>query len=118
MTNQSPAPSALFFALGDPTRLAVVQRLCRGPASVSELARPFDMALPSFVQHLKVLEESRWILSSKQGRIRTCQINPETLEAAGGWLEEQRNLWTKRMDQLDRYLIQQKRRKRNERRGI
>jgi sugar-specific transcriptional regulator TrmB len=71
---------------------------------VSELAEPFDMALPSFLQHLKVLEDCGLVRSQKSGRIRTYQISPEPLRAAEGWMTEQRALWERRLDQLDRYL--------------
>lgn len=105
------AQSALdgtFRALADPTRLAVVEQLARGPASVSELARPFAMAMPSFLQHLKVLEESGLVATEKVGRVRTCTLRTEPLAAAGHWLDAQRNLWTTRLDQLDAMLMQMK----------
>lgn len=94
----------VFHALADPTRLAVVERLARGPASVSELARPFPMALPSFVQHLRVLEESGLVLSTKTGRVRTCRLAPRALGSAEQWLARQRKRWEQRLDQLDAYL--------------
>ena len=94
----------VFQALADPTRRAVVQRLSRGTAPVSELAEPFDMALPSFLQHLKVLEGCGLVRSQKAGRVRTYQLSPQPLRAAEGWLAEQRALWDRRLDQLDRYL--------------
>src|ERR1700704_5543725 len=93
-----------FRALSDPTRRDVIAHLSRCPASVSELAEPFDMALPSFLQHLKVLESSGLVRSEKSGRIRTYQISPEPLKAAEGWMSEQRALWDRRLDRLDRYL--------------
>ena len=102
-----PAPSSLdsvFQALADPTRLAVVERLGSGPASTSELARPFDMALPSFSQHLDVLERSGLVTSIKQGRVRTYRLTPAPLERAGTWLADQREHWTRRLDQLDAHL--------------
>ncbi len=105
MTNKSLAPDRLFFALGDPTRLAVVQRLCRGPQSVSQLAAPFDMALPSFLQHLRVLERSGWISTQKTGRVRTCQLDPLALSTSSAWLEGQRLIWERRLDQLDHFLL-------------
>jgi DNA-binding transcriptional ArsR family regulator len=104
MPKQSTLPARLFCALGDPTRLAVVRRLCKKQETVSGLAEPFDMALPSFLQHLKVLEESGWITSSKAGRVRTCAINPEALGQAGQWLQQQRVIWERRLDRLDDYL--------------
>ena len=101
-------PERLFQALGDPTRLAVVAELCRRPRTVTELAAPFRMALPSFLQHLEVLERNRWITTTKTGRVRTCRINPEALDRAGHWLERQRRLWERRLDQLDAYLLKLK----------
>ncbi|WP_420101505.1 ArsR/SmtB family transcription factor [Bosea sp. (in: a-proteobacteria)] len=97
-----------FRALADPTRRAVVQALGRGPASVSELARPFDMALPSFLQHLRLLEETGLVTTIKTGRIRLCTLRAEPLAAAERWLEDQRSLWTKRLDQLDRLVLDMK----------
>ena len=93
-----------FGALADPTRRQVLERLGRGPASVSELAEPFDMALPSFMQHLHVLERSHLVRSEKVGRVRTFHLIPQELEKAGSWLEGQRSLWETRLDQFDSYL--------------
>ena len=94
----------VFRALGDPTRRAVLRRLSSGPAAVSELARPFDMALPSFTQHLGVLEQCGLVRSRKTGRVRTFQLVPQSLEAAEHWMVEQRAIWERRLDQLDDYL--------------
>ncbi|GLR79515.1 helix-turn-helix transcriptional regulator [Azospirillum oryzae] len=94
-----------FRALADPTRRAVIQALGRGPASVGDLAKPFGMALPSFLQHLKMLEDSGLVETRKQGRVRTCTLKPEALAAAESWLEAQRSLWTKRLDQLDSLVL-------------
>ncbi|CBS85623.1 ArsR/SmtB family transcription factor [Azospirillum lipoferum] len=94
-----------FRALADPTRRAVIQALGRGPASVGDLAKPFHMALPSFLQHLKMLEDSGLVETRKVGRVRTCTLKPEALAAAESWLEAQRNLWTKRLDQLDSLVL-------------
>lgn len=104
MSNPSIELDRVFQALADPTRRAVLQRLSVGVAPVSELAEPFDMALPSFLQHLKVLEGCGLVRSQKSGRIRTYQISPGPLKAAEGWMSEQRALWERRLDQLDRYL--------------
>ncbi|MBF9036612.1 metalloregulator ArsR/SmtB family transcription factor [Rhodobacterales bacterium HKCCE2091] len=93
-----------FHALADPTRMAVVERLTRGPASVSELARPFDMALPAFTKHLGVLEGAGLITSSKSGRVRTCRLDPTGLAAVGDWIETRRAMWRRRLDALDDYL--------------
>lgn len=94
----------VFQALSDPTRRAVLQRLSSGTAAVSELAQPFDMALPSFLQHLQVLERSGLVRSRKAGRVRTYRLAPEPLKAAESWLGKQRVLWERRLDQLDAYL--------------
>lgn len=94
----------LFRALADPTRRAVLERLAHGPMAMSDLARPFDMALPSFSQHLGVLEECGLVRSRKQGRVRTYRLEPARLEAAGHWLERHRSIWAKRLDQLDDHL--------------
>jgi len=91
---------AAFHALADPTRRAVVSRLVRGPAAVTELASPFGMALPSFMKHLNVLEKDGLIRSEKIGRIRTCRINAERLAVAESWLSEQRALWQSMTDRL------------------
>ena len=103
MPNQA-ALDHVFHALADPTRRIVLQRLSRGPASVSELAQPFEMALPSFLQHLKVLEGSGLVRSYKQGRVRTCEIEPQPLTQAQDWIAEQRALWEGRLDRLESYL--------------
>ena len=92
---------SLFLALADPTRRAVLGRLGRGPASISELARPFDMALPSFMKHIRLLEDSGWITTRKQGRVRTCAIEQRALKAADTWLSAQRAHWESRFDRLD-----------------
>ncbi|MEQ8269055.1 MAG: metalloregulator ArsR/SmtB family transcription factor [Parvibaculum sp.] len=110
MTNQQIQLDRVFHALGDPTRRAVLKRLSSGPAPVSELARPFKMALPSFTQHLGVLEECGLVRSRKTGRVRTYQLVPKPLKAAERWMVEQRSLWERRLDQLDDYLMQMKER--------
>ncbi len=104
MPNYAAQLDGVFRALGDPTRRAVLGRLCRGPAAVSELARPFDMALPSFTQHLAVLENCGLVRSRKTGRVRTFQLVPQPLEAAERWMVEQRALWERRLDLLDNFL--------------
>lgn len=104
MTNQQSRLNDTFHALADPTRRAVLARLTSGPATVSDLAQPFSMALPTFLQHLKVLEECGLVKSKKAGRVRTCQLKPRPLEEAQDWLGAQHTLWTKRLDQLDDYL--------------
>jgi len=94
---------SLFLALSDPTRRAVIGRLSRGPATVTELAAPFDMALPSFMKHLHQLEQSGWISSEKLGRVRTCRLDPTTFSAAQAWLDEQRAIWESRTDRLEAF---------------
>ncbi|TPI38692.1 winged helix-turn-helix transcriptional regulator [Mesorhizobium sp. B3-1-9] len=104
--SQSPPPiDGIFRALADPTRRCVVERLNRSPASVSELAEPFEMALPSFVEHLKVLEGCGLVQSQKTGRVRTYSLSPEPLKLAENWLAEQRALWERRLDQFDAYVM-------------
>jgi DNA-binding transcriptional ArsR family regulator len=96
----------VFRALSDPTRRQVLARLSRGTASVSDLAEPFDMALPSFIQHLQILERCGLVRSRKRGRVRTYQLVPERMKLAEDWLAQQRSLWERRLDQLDDYLIE------------
>ena len=112
MPNQSTELSAVFQALADPTRRAVLERLGRGPAAMSELAQPFDMALPSFAQHLHMLERSGLVRSQKSGRVRTYRLSPRPLKTAENWMAKQRALWERRLDQLDDYLQTMKEQKR------
>jgi DNA-binding transcriptional ArsR family regulator len=93
----------VFRALSDQTRRDVVARLTRAPASVSELAEQYDMALPSFMQHLRVLESSGVVRSTKRGRVRTYRLVPKRLQVAEGWLAAQRDVWEHRMDQFEAY---------------
>jgi DNA-binding transcriptional ArsR family regulator len=103
---QSPPATIddVFRALSDPTRRGVLEHLGHRPTSVSELAAPFDMALPSFLQHLRVLERCGLVRSRKQGRVRTYRLQPEPLRHAERWLERQRALWERRLDQFDTYV--------------
>src|SRR3954463_3556977 len=101
---QSAAADAVFHALASPTRRKVLERLSVGPATVSELAEPFEMQLPSFVQHLTVLEKSRLVKSKKRGRVRTYEIAPERFTVVEDWLSERRRLWEARLDRFDRYV--------------
>ena len=103
MTNRA-ALDAVFHALSNPTRRAVYERLCRGAAGATELAAPFDMALPSFMQHLGVLEDAGLVRSRKQGRVRTFQARDTPMLAMASWLDTQRGLWERRLNQLDDYL--------------
>lgn len=93
-----------FHALSDPTRLAVVDRLLHAPAAVSDLAKPFDMALPTFTKHLGVLERSGLITSVKVGRVRTCSINAAAMRRIESWFSDRRALWEARLDNLSRHL--------------
>jgi DNA-binding transcriptional ArsR family regulator len=96
----------MFHALSDPSRRMMVERLSRGPASVSELAQPLAMSLPAVVQHLQVLEESGLVRTEKIGRVRTCRIDPAALTMAEQWLNERRLNWEKRLDRLGDILAQ------------
>lgn len=96
--------NGVFQALADPTRRAVLGRLSRGPASISELAKPFDMALPSFLKHIHFLENSGWIVTRKEGRVRTCTIEKTAFAVADTWLAKQRALWEARFNRLDAWL--------------
>lgn len=98
----------VFQALADPTRRAVVARLSTGGASMSELARPFKMALPSFAQHLDVLENCGLVRSRKAGRVRTYQLVPRPMQEAEDWMVKQRGIWERRLDGLDSYLTDMK----------
>lgn len=105
---QSAAADKVFHALANPTRRKVLERLSAGPATVSELAAPFDMQLPSFVQHLGVLERNRLVKSRKRGRVRTYELAPERLKVAEDWLTERRRQWEARLDRFDEYVRQLK----------
>jgi len=100
MDNQYAQLTEVFYALADPTRRAIVGVLGRGPATVSALAAPFEMALPSFMKHLTVLERSGVIRSSKLGRVRTCELLPKALSQAERWMTEQRAVWEARTDRM------------------
>ena len=102
--NYAPELDRVFQALADPGRRLMVERLCQGPASVSELGRPLAMSLAAVVQHVHVLEASGLVSTSKSGRTRTCSINPATLRSAEGWIAERRTMTERRLDRLGRYL--------------
>lgn len=105
---QSTAADDVFHALSNPTRRRVLERLAVGPATVSELAAPFDMQLPSFVAHLSLLEESRLVRSKKRGRVRTYELAPERFKVVDDWLSARRQAWEERLDRFDRYVKQLK----------
>lgn len=101
---QSAVTDDVFYALSNTTRRRVLERLSVGPATVSELAAPFDMKLPSFVQHMSVLEQSRLVKSKKRGRVRTYEIVPERFKPAEDWLTARRQEWEDRLDRFDQYV--------------
>ena len=105
MPNQSARLDPVFRALSDPTRRRVIQRLARGPAATTELAEPVRMALPSFLQHLDALQKAGLVRSRKRGRVRTYELAPKHLEAAEQFMLDLRKIWTRRLDQLDSYLL-------------
>lgn len=104
MLNQSPELDRLFHALADPARRAMIERLSRGPAPVSELARPLPMSLPAAMQHLGVLEAAGLVRSEKTGRVRLCAIEPQALSQAEQWINARRSEWEQRLDRLGAYL--------------
>jgi DNA-binding transcriptional ArsR family regulator len=110
MLNQAVAHEVpldrVFRALSDPTRMVMVERLSRGPASVSELARPLEISLPAVVQHLHVLEDSGLVSSEKVGRVRRCQIEAAALRPAEDWITDRRTTWERRLDRLGEYLAE------------
>ncbi len=104
MANQLAQLDEVFGALSDATRRAIVMRLCEGEASVGELAKPFEMALPSLMKHIRILERSGLIASEKTGRVRTCSLQTEAFLTIEVWLAAQRELWEKRLDRLELYV--------------
>ena len=101
---QAAALDRTFHALSDPTRRAMVHRLARGPAPVSELAKPLSISLPAVMQHRAVLEASGVVTSQKIGRVRTCQVEPKVLSTAERWIAERRQQWEGKLDRLGEYL--------------
>lgn len=108
MYRQEAILDLAFQALADPSRRAMVDRLVRGPATVSELAKPLAMSLPGVMQHLAVLEASGLVISEKVGRTRTCKIDPKVLSQAEHWIAERRALWERRLDRLGQFLDETK----------
>jgi DNA-binding transcriptional ArsR family regulator len=98
-----PAPHATFTALADPTRVEIVTRLSRGPASVSELAGPHDMSLRAVLKHVQLLEQAGLVRTTKKGRVRQCELQRQQLDATAGWLDELRQRWERRIDRLEQY---------------
>ena len=105
MAKHDPDLSLLFHALADPTRRAILTRLAERPARVTDLADPTGLRLPTVMRHLSVLEEAGLIVTSKDGRVRTCAIVPEALEPARTWMDEQRTIWESRLDRLDAFVM-------------
>lgn len=105
MEKHSHRLDGIFQALADPTRRAVLARLGRGPASVSELAEPSGMALPSFMKHIRFLEGSGLIRTRKEGRVRTCALEKETFAEVESWLSAQRAIWEGRTDRLEQFVL-------------
>lgn len=96
----------MFQALADPARRIMVERLSRGPASVSQLAEPLDMSLSAVIQHLQILETSGLVQSEKVGRVRTCRIEPQALGTVERWISERRSTWERRFDRLGQFLAE------------
>jgi DNA-binding transcriptional ArsR family regulator len=105
MANQNEALDRAFGALSDPTRRAILARLTRGPASVGELAAPFAMAMPTLLQHVRVLERSGLIGTEKVGRVRTCSLQAQALAETEQWLASQRAVWEQRLDRMESYVL-------------
>jgi DNA-binding transcriptional ArsR family regulator len=106
MLDQRGSLDRVFQALADPTRRGMVERLSRGPASVSELAQPLAMSLPAVMQHLQVLVSSGLVRSDKVGRVRICRIEPRALSQAELWIAERRSTWETRLDRLGEFLAE------------
>lgn len=106
MLKQRHSLDLAFQALADPSRRVIVERLSRGPASVSQLAEPLPMSLPAVVQHLQVLEASGLVRSEKVGRVRTCRIEPAAMRPVEQWIAERRTSWERRLDRLGDYLAE------------
>jgi DNA-binding transcriptional ArsR family regulator len=104
MLKQRPDLDVVFRALSDPSRRSIVERLTRGPATVTDLAEPLPMSMPAVLQHLQVLEESGLVHSRKVGRVRTCSIDVEALKPVERWIDDRRTGWERRLDRLGDYL--------------
>lgn len=104
MAQYSSTLDGAFQALADPTRRAVLGRLGSGPASIGELAAPFDMALPSFMKHIHYLEKTGWVSTRKTGRVRTCALERTSFDVIETWLSEQRSIWEGRTDRLEHFV--------------
>ena len=102
--------ASTFSALGDPTRLAILAHLAKSPASCNELVARFDMTQQSVSKHIQVLREAKLLRQRKEGRVRICELEPDALNKANAWIEQNRSMWMSRFDQLDTYLRQNKKR--------
>ncbi len=109
MANHSSDLDRTFAALSDPIRRAIVSQLCEGPRSVSELSQPFEIALPSLLKHVRVLEESGLISSEKTGRVRTCRIERRALQETEAWIHRHVATWERRLDRLEAHVQRMKR---------
>ena len=107
MYHDSAQLDLMFQALADPARRQMVDRLSRAPASVSDLARPFDMSLSAVLQHLSLLEASGLVVTEKVGRVRTCRIEPKGLTKVERWISQRRSSWERRLDRLGDFLAEQ-----------
>ena len=115
MVNYESQLDAIFTALAHPARRAILARLGKGEATVSELAQPLDMSLPAVTKHLKVMERAKLISRSKNAQWRPCRLEEAPLKAASGWIEEQRKVWESRLDRLEGYLHRMEKRERKKR---
>lgn len=104
MLNHSVSLDRVFYALSDHSRRSIIEELSKKEASVSELAKPFKMSMAAVVQHIQILEESGLIRTQKSGRVRTCRIEPRSLEVIEGWLSQRRRFWERNLDRLGEFL--------------
>ncbi len=104
---QSQVLDRTFSALSDPTRRDILERLTTGPASISELARPYGISLPGVMKHVRILEEAHLVTTEKHGRTRECTVDPGHMNEASEWIEHYRRQWERRLDRLEAYLAQQ-----------
>jgi DNA-binding transcriptional ArsR family regulator len=98
---QSKLLDRTFAALSDPTRRDILERLSYGPASISELSRPFDISLPGVMKHIRILEGAGLVTTEKKGRTRECRLGPEQMDDASRWIETRRRQWERRLDRLE-----------------
>ena len=108
MVRYSTTLDRTFAALSDPTRRDILDRLAQGPATLGELAQPYDMTLPGLMKHVRVLEEAELVVTEKRGRTRECRLGTGQLDDAARWIETHRRRWERRLDRLEGYLERQK----------